>query len=106
MSRESILKIQETERAAEKIVADAQARAQEMIAAAEAEGRALCTTTEAEAAASLAAVLEQLRERTDGLLERMANERIAQVEEMKKNVSLRRKIAEKIIIRGFERKCR
>ena len=106
MSRESILKIQETERMAEKIVTDAQARAQEMIAAAEAEGRALCTNTEAETAASLASMLKQLRERTEGMSERMANESLAQIEEMKKNVSLRRKIAEKIIIRGVDRKCR
>ena len=106
MSRESILKIQETERIAEKIVADAQARAQQMIDTAEAEGRALCATTEEETSASLAAMLTQLRDRTEGMSERMANESLAQIEEMKKNVSLRRKIAEKIIIRGFDRKCR
>jgi hypothetical protein len=36
----------------------------------------------------------------------MENESLAQVEELKRNVSLRRKIAEKIIIRGVDRKCR
>ena len=106
MSRESILKIQETEQLAEKIVADARARAEEMIAAAEAEGRALCAKTETETSASLAVMLEQLRERTEGMSERMETESLAQIEELKKNVSLRRKIAEKIIIRGFDRKCR
>lgn len=106
MSRESILKIQETEQQAERMIADARARAQEMIAAAEAEGRALCADTERETAASLAAMLEQIRERTVVMSERMANESLAEVDELKKNVSLRRKIAEKIIIRGFDRKCR
>lgn len=106
MSRESILKIQETEQIAEEIIADARARAQKMIEAAEAEGRALCETTERETEASLDAMLEQIRERTVSVSERMENESLAQVEELKRNVSLRRKIAEKIIIRGFDRKCR
>ena len=106
MSRESILKIQETERLAERTLEDAGTRAQEMIAQAEAEGRALCATTEQETAASLSAMLEQIHERTVVMTERMANEALEEVNELKRNVSLRRKIAEKIIIRGFDRKCR
>ena len=106
MSRESILKIQETEQLAERMVADARARAQAMIAEAEAEGKALCATTEQETAQSLAVMLKQIRERTEGMMERMENKSIEEVNEMKRNVSLRRRIAEKIIIRGFERKCR
>ena len=106
MSRESILKIQETEELAEQIVAEARARAQEMIASAESDGRTLCATIEQETAESLAVMLDQIRERTVGMTERMSNESLSEVDELKKNVSLRRKIAEKIIIRGFERKCR
>ena len=106
MSRESILKIQETEDLAEQIVAEARTRAQEMIASAESDGRTLCATTERETAESLAVMLDQIRERTVGMAERMSNECLSEVDELKKNVSLRRKIAEKIIIRGFERKCR
>ena len=67
MSRESILKIQETEEAAEKMIAEARERAKAMIAAEEAQGKELCATTEAETSASLDAMLSQIRERTVGM---------------------------------------
>ena len=51
-------------------------------------------------------MLQELRKRTAELSARMESESAAEAKEMKQSVSLRRKIAEKIIIRGFEAKCR
>ena len=41
-----------------------------------------------------------------GMSERLEAESQEEVAELKRRVTLKRKIAEKIIIRGFERKCR
>ena len=106
MSREAILKIKETEEEAERILSEARARAQELVADAEDEGRRLCQVTEAETAAQLADMLSQIRERTVTMNERVASETEQEVEALRKEVSLRRKSAEKIIIRGFESKWR
>ena len=106
MSRESILKIRETEDEAERIVAEARARAHEMILEAEQKGRDLCRRAEDETAAEMRAMLDQIRERTASVAARMAEENVADSEEMRNTVALRRRVAEKIIVRGFEAKCR
>ena len=106
MSRESILKIQETEERAEQIVRDARTRAQEIVAAAEAEGRATCERVERETAAELSAMLGKIRERTALLGERTEEECAEETAALCERVALRRRIAEKIIIGGVERKCR
>ncbi|MBQ7334981.1 MAG: hypothetical protein IJW92_00710 [Clostridia bacterium] len=106
MSRESIQKIKETEDAADRIVENARDTAQRMIAAAEADGKALCTRTEEEMLASLRDTMQQLRERTASMSERMEGEAEAEAEEMKRSASLYRKSAEKLVIRGLMSKCR
>lgn len=106
MSRESIIKIKEAEESAERIVAEARERAKEMIAHAEADGQALCEATERETAAENAAKLAELRARAGQTAERLNGENAKATEEMKKRVALRRRIAEKIILRGFDKKCR
>lgn len=106
MSRESILKIRETEETAARMVETARARAQEMIAAAEEEGREMLNRTEVETKQSLEEMLSQLKMRTESANQRSAAEAKLEAAELRRNVSLRRKIAEKIIIRGIERKCR
>lgn len=106
MSKESILKIKETEAEADRIVEDARRAAQEMIAAAEREGRELCENTEQEMLAKRAEMLRQIEEKTAQMNERVMEEAKEQSEELKRNVKLRRKAAEKIIIRGLDAKCR
>ena len=78
MSRESILKIQETEREADEIVAKARAKAQQMLEAAEKEGRELCRSTEESTNAEVYAMLQELRKRTADLSARMENESTAE----------------------------
>ena len=106
MSKESILKIKETEERAERIVADARLRAQELIATAEIEARAHCDAAEAQSTAELAAMLEKIRARTVTMAERMGEESDEEIAQMREQVALRRRIAEKIIIGGVVRKCR
>lgn len=106
MSRESILKIRETEDTAQKTVEAAKARAREMLEEAEREGKELCARTEAEVAAEYAAVLEKIRERSLLLAEKNQAETDEEIAKLRREVSLRRRIAEKIIIRGLESKCR
>lgn len=106
MSRDSIQKIKQAELDAERIVREAQEKAKQMVADAERNGQALCATTEEETIASAKAVIVQLRERTDTMRERLDTEAKEEAEEMKRQASLRRKSAEKIVIRGLTSKCR
>ncbi|MBQ7346794.1 MAG: hypothetical protein IJW55_02460 [Clostridia bacterium] len=106
MSRESIIQIKKTEETAARMVAEARERAKEMIARAEADGQAMCAATEKETAAELAAMMVQLRERTAQTSERIGAESVEEAAELKKTVALRRKMAEKMILRGFDQKCR
>lgn len=106
MSRESILKIKQAEEKAERIVTEASQRAQTMRENAKREGEALCERIERETIEQLAQMFEKLRERAVSMGERMEAENAEMIEELKKQVALRRKIAEKIIIRRFEEKCR
>ena len=106
MSRESINKIQEAEAQAEQLLADARRRAQDAVAEAEKNGKLACETAERETAESLAEMLAKIRTRTDALQERQVAESEEAVKALRQSVSLRRKAAEKIVIRGFEKKCR
>ena len=88
------------------MIADARRRAQDAIAEAEKSGRLALESAERETAESLSAMLGQIRERTNSMRERQAAESEEAAAELRQSVSLRRKAAEKIVIRGFERKCR
>ena len=66
----------------------------------------MCERIERETIEQLAQMFEKLRERAVSMGERMEAENAEMIEELKKQVDLRRKIAEKIIIRRFEEKCR
>ena len=106
MSRESILKIQEAETQAEALIERARVQAQEMIANAEAEGNALCEQTEVETTEQMRGLLLQLREKTDEMDGRAMADSEEEIALIRKNARLNRKIAEKIIIRGLDTKCR
>ncbi len=106
MSRESILKIKETEDRAEAIVTQARTRAQEMVAQAEREGKERCSKTEAASAQQMHSTLQEIRERTEEMTEKVVAEAKTEVDEIRKKARMNRKIAEKIIIRGLDTKCR
>ncbi len=106
MSRESISKIKEAESAAEKMIADARLTAVQLRERTEREGRELCARTEAEVSSAMQTTLEEIRTRAAALSEKLEGENGEEMEKFRHDVSLRRKIAEKIIIRGLEAKCR
>jgi len=106
MSKEAILKIQDVEAEAERMVGEAKSRAKQMIEQAEQAGRALEEQTEKDTAAELATMLEQIRNKTELTAQRMAEEATEASEELKKAAKLRQRSAEKIVIRGLEAKCR
>lgn len=106
MSKESILKIKETEALAEQMILDARVRAQKIVEDARAEGIAACDAIERQTAAELSAMLDQIRARTAAMSERMAEESDEEIAQMREQVALRRRIAEKIILGGVVRKCR
>ena len=106
MSRESILKIQETEEEAVRLIADARERAKQLVADAQREGKESLRIAEEESHVAAAEMLSEIRERTAQLGERLDTESQEACEEMRRNVQLRRKAAEKVIMRGVEAKCR
>ena len=106
MSREAILIIKETEARAEQILRDAQTRARQMREDAEREGRSLCETTEAEMLAQKTEMLKQIGIKSEELLARTLEEAREEADALSAAVALRRKIGEKIIIRGLDTKCR
>ena len=106
MSRESILKIKETEQRAEQLVESAKARARAMVEEAEREGRALCAETERSVSAENAALMEQLRERTAQTVAHADEEARKEADAMRKEAFLNKRGAEKIVIRGLMSKCR
>lgn len=106
MSREAILIIKETEARAEQIVRDAQARARQMREDAERDGRSLCERTESEVLAQRAEMLKQIEVKSEELLARTLEEAREEADALSAAVSLRRRIGEKIIIRGLDTKCR
>lgn len=106
MSRESILKIRQVEENAARMIADAKSQAQKMVEAAQAEGKALCARTENDVGAEYGGKLTELGERTAQMRERVETESREELSSMETDIRLRRRSAEKIIIRGFEQKCR
>ena len=106
MSRESIKLVKETEQEAERILREAQELAVQMVAEAEANGVALCESTEKETIAAAKEVIVQLRERAEGLSERLQTEAKEEAAEITRQASLRKRSAEKIVIRGLASKCR
>ncbi len=106
MSRESIKIIQQKEQEAERIVQEARERAAKMVAEAEANGAELCESTEAETIATAKQVIVQLRERAETMRERLNNEANEEAAEIVRQASLRKRSAEKIVIRGLASKCR
>ncbi len=106
MSRESILKIRETEQVAEDIVESAKAQAREMLAEAERRGEALCTRIQTEVTAEWEHTMQQVDERTAAMTERAKQEAANLAEELCKNATLHQRSAEKIVIRGLMSKCR
>ena len=108
MSRESIKMIKQTEQEAERILREAQEKAAQMVADAEANGVALCENTEAETVAAAKQVMLQLqlRERAENMRERLDNEAKEEAAEVVRQASLRKRSAEKIVIRGLASKCR
>ena len=106
MSRESIKAIKQTEQEAERILREAQEKAAKMVADAEANGVALCESTETETIAKAKEVIVQLRERAETLRDRLDTEAKEEVAEIVRQSSLRKRSAEKIVIRGLASKCR
>ena len=106
MSRDSILKIKETEQKAERVVEEARARARAMLEEAEKNGRMLCENAEAEARAADASLKETLYARTAETVAKANEEARAEAEEIRKNSFLNKRSAEKIVIRGLMSKCR
>lgn len=106
MSRDSILKVKEVEAQAEKTVADAKQKAQQMLLQTHEEGRALCNDAELQTLAKREEMMTRIREKSVQLEEAALAEAKEEAADITREVSLRRKIAEKIIIRGLDSKCR
>ena len=106
MSRDSILKIKETEQRAERIVEEAKLRARTMVEEAEAAGEKLCADTEERTRAEIASMKETLRERTAETVKLAGEEAQDEAEEIRKTAFLNKRGAEKIVIRGLMSKCR
>ena len=106
MSRESIRMVKQTEQEAERILREAQEKAAQMVADAEANGVALCENTETQTLAAAKEVIVQLRDRAENLRERLDGEARDEVAVIVRQASLRKRSAEKIVIRGLASKCR
>ena len=91
---------------AERILREAQEKAAKMVADAEARGAALCENTETETVAAAKEVIVQLRERAETMRERLDTEAKEEAAEIVRQASLRKRSAEKIVIRGLASKCR
>ena len=106
MSRESIKMVKQAEQEAERILREAQEKAAQLVADAEANGVALCENTEAQTLAAAKEVIVQLRDRAENLRERLDGEARDEVAVIVRQASLRKRSAEKIVIRGLASKCR
>ena len=106
MSREAILKVQETEEQAKQTVLKARENAQQMIERAECEGKELCASTESEMIEKREDMMMRIREKADELTAASLAEANEECKLLVRDVTLRRKMAEKIIIRGLDSKCR
>lgn len=106
MSKDTLEKIRKAEHDAEQLVADAEEKAKAMKAEAVRQGEELCRTTEESVSAELAGMLEQIREKTAELTDRVMEETKTEAEEVAARARLNRKSAEKIVIGGLDAKCR
>ena len=106
MSRETILKIKETEAEAARIIEEAEAKAKVMRAEAEEAGKTLCRTAERERSEELNGMLEQIRLKTEQMAEHVLAETKEEATAVAATARLNRKSAEKIVIRGLDAKCR
>ena len=106
MSRESIKMVKQAEQEAERILREAQEKAAQLVADAEANGVALCENTETQTLAAAKEVIVQLRDRAENLRERLDGEARDEVAAIVRQASLRKRSAEKIVIRGLASKCR
>ncbi len=106
MSRDSIARIKEAEAEAARMIAEAETRAAAMLADAERRGNEYCRRSEETCRAELAATLFAIRERTDALDARMEEETAEELNALRNQAAMRKRIAEKIILRGVEAKCR
>ena len=88
------------------LVRDARDRAQKMRDEADAAGKQMCRKAEEETLAKRAEMMDQLHIKAEEHTARVMEEAREETDEMIKDVSLRRKIAEKIIIRGLDMQCR
>ena len=106
MSKETVFKIKEAEAEARRMVSEAEAEAEKMIREARARGEALRADAAAETTTELDAMMGQISERAAEHTQRVLEEAEAEAEELAERVKLTRRIAEKIVIRGLESKCR
>ncbi len=106
MSKDTLEKIRKAEHDAEQLVADAEEKAKAMKAEAIRQGEEFCRMTEESVSAELAGMLEQIREKTAELTDRVMEETKSEAEEVAARARLNRKSAEKIVIGGLDAKCR
>lgn len=106
MSKDTLEKIRKAEHDAEQLVADAEEKAKAMKAEAIRQGEELCRMTGESVSAELAGMLEQIREKTAELTDRVMEETKSEAEEVAARARLNRKSAEKIVIGGLDAKCR
>lgn len=106
MSRDSMIRIKEAETEAERIVADAKKRAQKMLDDAEVSGRSLCEASESQSSAEMAEMLAAVREKAASSTEKVLNDAAGEADQLEEAIRMKRKIAEKIILRGLDAKCR
>ncbi len=106
MSRGTIELIQAAEERAEATVAEARRTAEALRTDAAREGEAYCKNAGEESAKELSATLEQIRIRAASMTERMQEDAREEAEALRAAVALRRRIAEKTVMRGLMSKCR
>ncbi len=106
MSRDSILRIREVEEEAEAIVKRAKDDAASAEEKAHAAGKQLLLETKLEAEKNADESMRELQMRLSEVSQKLREEATSEAAELRRKVALRRKIAEKIIIRGLDAKCR
>ncbi len=106
MSKGTIELIQQAEERAEARIAEARKEAELLGINAEREGKEHCKRVKEESAVQMAATLEQIRTRAASMTERMQEEARTEAEALRTAVGLRRRIAEKAVMRGLMSKCR
>ena len=106
MSKEAIMKIRETEARADEIIVDARKQAQAMLEAARVDGQALLEAAEAESAKEQKEKLAAAKKQGETMLARGERDALLEVDDLQKEAALKRKLAEKIVLRGLEEKCR